>query len=579
MTAERVLLPAFPYHGPMTRLSTTLLALSALAAAGTALAAPRSRLSAAETAATGRLGTRDILPHIRFLADDLLEGRAPGSRGERLATRYIAAQMEEAGLAPAAEGGSFFQKVPLVGIVPRLPRSVTVTAAGGKSLTLQIPSELVVLSGTQAPEARIDGAEIVFVGYGIVAPEYRWDDYQDADVKGKVVMVMNNDPESDPALFAGKTRLWYGRWDYKYQQAAKKGAVGAIIIHTTPSAGYPWQVVETSNTGERFELPAGDEPRLQQKMWATEEASGKIAALGGKDLAALRAAAETRQSRAVPLSVRFSLAMPTTVRHIDGENVVGLLRGADPALAREAVVFTAHHDHLGIRTPKNGDAIYNGALDNASGVALMLAIARAAAAGERPRRSLIFAAVTAEEQGLLGSEWYCRRPTVPPGRIAANINMDSINNRGRTSDFGFIGHGKSSLDAVVESIAAAQGRKVHGDPFPEKGAFYRSDQFSFARLGVPAIFGRGGPTYLGRPPDWGRQEQERYERERYHQPSDQLDDASWDLTGAVEDGQLLLLAGLRIANAPQLPIWRPGDEFEAARKKALANVSAEPRKE
>jgi Zn-dependent M28 family amino/carboxypeptidase len=417
----------------------------------------------------------------------------------------------------------------------------------------------------------------VFVGYGIVAPEYQWDDYKDVDLKGKVALVMNNDPESDPALFAGKTRLWYGRWDYKYLQAARKGAAAAIIIHTTPSAGYPWQVVESSNTGERFELPAGDEPRVRLKMWATEQASRQIATLGGKDLDALRAAAESRNARPVPLGVRLSLTVSSTVRRLEGENVIGVLPGSDARLKSEAVVFTAHHDHLGVRAPKDGDAIYNGALDNASGVALMLAMARAAAAGPAPRRSLIFAAVTAEEQGLLGSEWYCRHPTVPPGRLAANINMDSVNNRGRTSDFGFVGYGKSSLDAVVDAVAAAQGRKVHGDPFPEKGAFYRSDQFNFAKIGVPAIFGRGGPTYVGRPADWGRQQQEEYERKRYHQPSDELD-ASWDLTGAVEDGQLLLVTGLRVANAPAVPSWKPGDEFEAARKRALAQpTGASPR--
>jgi hypothetical protein len=561
---------------PKRPLSVIVLVLAGVAVGLAARGAPGARLSAPESAAAARLAPHDITPHVRFLADDLLEGRAPGSRGERLATRYIAAQMEAAGLAPGAEGGSFYQKVPLVGLSPKLPPTVTVTGAG-KSVTLRVPSEVVVFSGTQEGEARVADAEVVFVGYGIVAPEYQWDDYKDVDLKGKVALVMNNDPESDPALFAGKTRLWYGRWDYKYLQAARKGAAAAIIIHTTPSAGYPWQVVESSNTGERFELPAGDEPRVRLKMWATEQASRQIATLGGKDLDALRAAAESRNARPVPLGVRLSLTVSSTVRRLEGENVIGVLPGSDARLKSEAVVFTAHHDHLGVRAPKDGDAIYNGALDNASGVALMLAMARAAAAGPAPRRSLIFAAVTAEEQGLLGSEWYCRHPTVPPGRLAANINMDSVNNRGRTSDFGFVGYGKSSLDAVVDAVAAAQGRKVHGDPFPEKGAFYRSDQFNFAKIGVPAIFGRGGPTYVGRPADWGRQQQEEYERKRYHQPSDELD-ASWDLTGAVEDGQLLLVTGLRVANAPAVPSWKPGDEFEAARKRALAQpTGASPR--
>ncbi len=517
----------------------------------------------------GPVRAQDIVPHIRFLSDDLLEGRAPASRGEQLATRYIAAQMEALGLEPAGEDGTFFQKVPLVGITPTAPKTVTIKA-GGKSSELAVPSELVLIAGNQSGQARIADTEVVFVGYGIVAPEFQWDDYQGVDVKGKVVLVMNSDPESDPALFAGKTRLWYGRWDYKYLEAARHGAVGAIVIHTVPSAAYPWQVVESSNTGERFELPAGQEPRLQARMWATEEASRKIASLGGKDLDALRAAAEKRGNPAVPLGVTLSAAFSSTVRRIGGDNVLGRLPGADPKLRDEVVVYTAHHDHLGIRTGKAGDALYNGALDNASGVALLLAMARAASLGPRPRRSLLFLTVTAEEQGLLGSEWYCRNPTVAPGRIAANINVDSINKDGRTKDFGFIGYGKSSLDALVDAAARAQGRTVHGDPFPEKGTFYRSDQFNFARIGVPAIYGRGGPAYVGRPPEWGREQRDLYEKSHYHQPSDQFDEKTWDLAGAIQDAELLVRVGLRIANDPKLPAWKPGDEFEAARRKALA---------
>jgi hypothetical protein len=526
----------------------------------------------AAAAPGAKIRSQDIGPHVRFLSDDLLEGRAPGSRGEKLATRYIAAQMEALGLEPAGESGTFFQKVPLVGLQPIVPRSVTIQGPGGKSLALTIPSDLVIMSGSQSENARIADAEVVFVGYGIVAPEYQWDDYQGVDVKGKVVLVMNNDPASDPALFAGKTRLWYGRWDYKYLEAARHGAAGAIIIHTVPSAAYPWQVVETSNTGERFELPAESEPRLQAKMWATEEASRKIAALGGKDLDALRAAAEKRGNPAVGLGASLSVSFKTTVRKLEGDNVVGRLPGADPKRAGEVVVLTAHHDHLGVGTPKNGDAIYNGALDNASGVAQLLAMARAAVAGPRPKRSLLFLTTTAEEQGLLGSEWYCRRPTVPPGKIAAAINVDSVNIRGRTKDFGFIGYGKSSLDGIVDALAKAQGRKVYGDPFPDKGSFYRSDQFNFARIGVPAIYGRGGPTYVGRSAEWGREQAALYEKNRYHQPSDQYDDKSWDLSGAVEDAELLLGVGLKVANDAKLPAWKPGDEFEAARRKALADT-------
>jgi Zn-dependent M28 family amino/carboxypeptidase len=560
----------------MTLLRALLLTAPLLGAPALAKAQPA--FTPAEQQVAARITARDIAPHVAFLSDDLLEGRAPGSRGEQLSARYIAAAMQSYGLQPAGEGGTFFQKVPLVSILPRLPATATFRqASGARSVVLKLPDELVVMSGTQGPSGRISGAQLVFVGYGIVAPEYDWDDYKDVDVRGKVVVVMNNDPEKDPALFAGKTRLWYGRWDYKYLQAAKKGAVGAIIIHTTPSAGYPFQVVKTSNTAARFELPAGDEPRLVAKMWATEEASRRLVALGGQELESLRAAAETRQSRPVPLGVSLSLAFTNTIRRTEGENVIGRLPGGDAKLREQAVIYTAHHDHLGIRAPqsgnkdgnKDGDQIYNGALDNASGVALMLAMAHAAAEGPPPRRSLIFAALTAEEQGLLGSEWYCRHPTLAPGRIAANINLDSINHRGRTSDFSFIGLGKSSLDPVIEAVARAQGRTLQGDAFPDRGFFYRSDQFNFARIGVPAIYGRGGPSFIGRPAGWGREQQELYERQHYHQPSDEYDAKSWNFEGAIEDGRLLLITGLRVAGADQLPRWKPGDEFEAARKKAL----------
>lgn len=528
------------------------------------------RLPRDEAAAASHLTAATISGPLRFLSDDLLEGRLPGTRGDDLAIKYVAAEMESYGLEPGAADKTYFQKVPLVGIDAQVPSTVAVTATGGASLDLAVPNDLVVMSGTQDARATLDAPDTVFVGYGIVAPEYQWDDYKDVDVRGKVVVVMNDDPSSDPNLFAGKRRLWYGRWDYKYLQAAKKGAAGVVIIHTTPSAAYPWQVVVSSNTGERFELPAvAGEPRLVAKMWATEDASRKLAALGGKELDALRRSAETRDFRPVSLGVKMAIAMTNKTRVVESANVVGVLRGRDPSLAPEAVVYTAHHDHLGIGRPKGGDAIYNGALDNASGTAAMLAIARAAAQAKRPRRSLVFVAVTAEEQGLLGSEWYCAHPTFPPGKIAANLNIDSVNKYGKTRDVGYTGLGKSSLDAIVTAIAAAQGRTVHADAYPEKGAFYRSDQFSFAKIGVPGIYLRGGPSFVGRPDGWGDEQATLFEAQHYHQPSDEYD-GSWDLGGAVEDAQLLLLAGMRIANAPAMPTWNAGDEFEAARKAALA---------
>jgi Zn-dependent M28 family amino/carboxypeptidase len=508
--------------------------------------------------------TRAVTPEsmaapTRFLSHDLLEGRGPGARGDELAIQYIATELQGFGLQPGGAGGTYLQEVPLIKIKANVPATVVVAGAHG-SVTLAVPDDFVVMSGVQKPSVELAASELVFVGYGIVAPEYTWDDYKDVDVRGRTVVVMNNDPEDDPALFAGKTRLWYGRWDYKYLEAARHGAAGAIIIHTTPSAGYPWQVVVTSNAREKFELPARDEPRLQAKMWATEDASRKLAVLGGEDLDALRREAQTRAFHPKPLHSKLSLAFTSTLTSLTSANVLGVIPGADAELAKEAVIVTAHHDHLGIGVAKNGDAIYNGAIDNASGVGALLAIAHAASKSAKPRRSLLFIAVTAEEQGLLGSEYYCAHPTFLPGRIAADVNIDTLNVNGLTTEVGFVGLGKSSLDAVVGSAARGQGRALHGDAYPDRGAFYRSDQFSFAKVGVPSIYLRGGPGFVGRPDGWGKAKMEEYEKLRYHQPSDEYD-PTWDWSGAVQDVQLLFEATLAVANAQAMPTWTAGDEF------------------
>ena len=412
--------------------------------------------------------------------------------------------------------------------------------------------------------ARLKDAELVFVGYGIVAPEYGWDDYKDADLRGKIAVILNFNPP-----FAGEgVRLWYGRWDYKYLTAAAHGAAGALVIHTTQSAGYPWQVLSASADSTRIDLPPGSEHRMQFQGWVTDEGAKKLAGLANLDLDKLRADAQQKSFQPVPMGVRTSFEMPIERKVTPSANVVGLLPGTDPQLKNEAVVFTAHWDHLGrdANVPAGKDGIYNGALDNASGCALMLAVARAAKEAP-PRRSLLFVFVTAEEQGLLGSKWFAQHPVVPAGRIAANINADSVNKWGRTTDVAMLGLGKSSLDAVVREVAAEQGRSVHGDPFPDRGAFYRSDQFELARVGVPVVYARGGPNFVGRPPGWGQQMHEEYERRDYHQVSDEYH-GDWDLSGAVQDAQLDLVVGLRVANAPGMPQWTPGDEFEKARKTA-----------
>jgi Zn-dependent M28 family amino/carboxypeptidase len=552
--------------------------LAFLCCALCALPATAGPLSAADEKAAGTITPEQLRGHIRFLGSDLLEGRGPATPGDRLAQAYIQSQMETLGLRPGAPGGGWLQKFDIVGIDAQVPRSITFQR-GGQKLELKINDDFVAVSGVQAKEARVDNAEVVFVGYGIVAPEYQWDDFKGVDLKGKVLLMMNNDPDhsalGDPKLFEGRRRLYYGRWDYKFAMAAQQGAVAAILIHTDASAGYKWQVPVNGSTGEQFELPHEGEPRTQVTSWASEDASRRLARLGGFDLDALRAAAEKRDFKPVPLGVRVSLTLRNQISRKQTANVIGVLPGADAARSREAVFYTAHHDHMGVNAQaKPGeDRIYNGALDNASGVAAMLAIARAHVARGPRARAIYFAAVAAEEQGLLGSKFLCAHPPVAPGRIAADINMDGVNIWGRTRDYTQIGAGKSSLDRWVQQLAAVQDRRIEPDQFPEKGVYYRSDQFSFARIGVPGAYFHAGTEVIGKPEGWGRAQQQDYEDRHYHQPSDELRD-DWDFSGAIEDTRLLFWLGLKIADDDRMPQWMPGDEFEATRKKAIADLAA-----
>jgi len=515
--------------------------------------------------------TADLMrAYVRELSDDKYEGRGPGSRGDVAARRYLAGELGKLGLEPGAADGSWEQPFELVGVTTEQPASWSFTGQG-QSLTLMQWDEFIVSSGIQSERAEVGSAEVVFVGYAIQAPEYEWNDFKHVDLTGKVLLIMNNDPDWDPDLFAGDTRLWYGRWDYKYLSAARQGAAGAIIIHTQPSAGYPFQVVQTSWTGEQFELPAGDEPRLQATAWVTEEAARKLVAMSGHDLDELREAADNRDFTPVPLGVNTSIGMDVSINRVTSANVLGLLPGSDPELQDDVVIYTAHHDHLGIGTPDDdGDVIYNGAMDNASGVAQVLAITRAITAlPEAPRRSILVALVGAEEQGLLGSRYYAENPTFPPGKIAANLNYDGGNIWGHTHDVTFVGLGKSTIDGLVEAIAAEQGRVVKPDQFSDRGYFYRSDQFSFAKIGVPAMYLDTGMDFVDRPPDWGRQQVNHYTNVSYHQPSDEYDD-SWNFEGMIADALLGYWTGLAIANDDEAPAWVEGDEFEAARLEALS---------
>lgn len=512
---------------------------------------------------------REIIVEI---SDDSYEGRGPGSRGDEMARQYLANLLAAMGLEPGGDDGGWEQPFDLVGVNASQPETWTFDGHG-KSMTLKQWDQFIASSGVQADRAEVKNAELVFVGYGIQAPEYDWDDYKGVDLKGKILVMMNNDPDWDDELFGGETRLWYGRWDYKYLSAARQGAAGAIIIHTQPSAGYPFQVVQTSWTGEQFELPAGDEPRNQVNAWVTEDTARELIAMAGLDLDALREQAFNRDFEPVPLGISTSIAMDVEIKRVKSANVLGLIEGSDPKLKDEVVIYTAHHDHLGIGTPnEEGDEIYNGAMDNASGVAQVMAMAQAIKAlPVAPRRSILVALVGAEEQGLLGSKWYAANPTFAPGKIAANLNYDGGNIWGHTHDVTFVGLGKSSIDKIVAMIAAEQGRVVQADQFADRGYFYRSDQFSFAKIGVPAMYLDTGTNFVDRPTEWGREQQDHYTDVNYHQPSDEYNDG-WNFDGMVSDALLGYWTGLAIANADEMPTWNAGDEFEAARQDALSAV-------
>lgn len=561
----------------MTRTTSIVVALVASASFGAASAAPRPTPMAptpAEQRAALAITEPGLRAAVKMLGSDLFEGRAPATRGDALTQAYIATTFEGLGLEPAAPGGGYIQKVPLVGVVTDVSEPLRFTAFG-KSLTPVRTQDYVVNAGVPEPQVRLTDAELVFVGYGIVAPEYGWDDYAGADVRGKVVLVMNNDPESDPTLFAGKTRLYYGRWTYKYEEAARHGAAGAIIIHTTPSAAYPWQVVQTSWSGEQFELPpAPGDVRVGAKLWVTEPIARALVAMGGGDLDALRKQAETRGSAPVALGVNVSVGLANKVSRVETANVIARLPGTERS--GEGVLVTSHHDHLGVRVgvAPGDDAIYNGAVDNATGVAGMLAVARAfAALPERPRRSIYFAAVGAEEQGTIGSEWLARKPPLPLGKLAASINIDAMNVFGRTKDLTVVGLGKSTLDATVAGLARWQGREVKGDPHPDRGGYYRSDHFPLAKVGVPATYIAGGSDFVGHPAGFGEQTVEAWQNANYHQPSDEWSD-SFDLSGMLEDARLVFFIAASVARAPEMPRWNAGDEFEATRKRTMQGMGA-----
>jgi Zn-dependent M28 family amino/carboxypeptidase len=557
-----------------TRALAVLVLVSGATLAGAQGSVPAISIdTSAEQAAKAQITRATLEAPIRYLASDALEGRGPATRGDTLARLYLATELQSLGYQPAGVNGTWEQPFDVVGVTAKAPELWSFSGKQGNA-DLKWYQDWIAGSGVQTDTATVDNAEVVFVGYGIEAPEYQWNDFKGVDVKGKVVVMLNNDPDWDPKLFAGKTRLYYGRWVYKYESGARHGAAAVIIIHTTPSAGYPWQVVQSSWSGQQFELPDEGEPRVQLRAWATEEAARRLFKAGGQDLDKLVAAAKNRNFKPVALGLRTSIKVDNKVSHVRTANVAGILPGSDPKLKDQVVIFTAHHDHLGIGPPDaKGDTTYNGAEDNAAGCAQVLAIGRAMAAlPQRPRRSVMMLFVAGEEQGLLGSKYYSLHPTIPAGRIAANINYDGGNFRGRTRDLTAIGYGKSSLDAIARAVVEKQSRRLVPDQFPDRGYYYRSDQFSFAKIGVPALYFDTGTDYIGKPPGWGAREKEEWEEHTYHQPSDEITDA-WVFDGMIEDATVGFLSGYVTAQADAMPTWTPGDEFEAARKKALEQVA------
>jgi Zn-dependent M28 family amino/carboxypeptidase len=526
-----------------------------------------------------------LLDIIKVLSSDEFEGRAPASRGEERTLAYLEEEFKKLGLGPGNPDGTFVQKVPMLGVTadPSM-RLVFSSAGGGERMELTFSRDFMAWTKRDLPEVSID-APMVFVGYGIVAPEYQWDDYKGVDVAGKILVMLINDPPVpdgktpavlDENVFKGKAMTYYGRWTYKYEIAAEKKAAGCIIIHETGPAGYPWEVVG-NNTGERFDLVAPDKgmSRAAVEGWITYEKAKSLFAMTGQDLDSLKRTALERGFRPVDLGTTASLTIRNTIRRIESANFLAKLEGRDPKLRDEYVIYTAHWDHFGIGPEVDGDKTYNGAYDNATGVAGIMEIARAfTKVDPRPRRSILFLAVTAEEQGLLGARYYAENPLYPLARTAGVINLDAMNVWGRTRDLTLVGLGMSTMDDVAKAVAAEQGRVVNPDAEPEKGYYYRSDHFEFAKQGVPALNPKEGVDYIGKPAGWGLEMRRKYIAEDYHKPSDEIK-PDWDLSGMVEDAQLLFSVGYRVANAKTFPSWNPGAEFKEKREAMLRAVASD----
>jgi Zn-dependent M28 family amino/carboxypeptidase len=507
-----------------------------------------------------------IRAHTKFLSGDLLEGRGPGTRGDELTTSYIAAQFEALGLEPAGDNGTYFQKVSLLGITTEADKS---SFSFSKLGALQFRDEIVGGNQSQLPNVTID-SDVVFVGHGVSAPEYQWDDYKGLDVRGKTLVMLVDDPpatEKEPDLFKGRARTYYGRWTYKFEMGTSRGADAVILIHTDPSAGYGWQVVRNSWGGEQAYVknPEGKHA-LTFAGWVTQKKAQELFKAAGLDLEQLTQLAHTRDFKPVPLGVKFQSSVRSSIRPFDTANVVARLEGSDPKLKDEAVLYSAHHDHLGIGNPDDDDktdTIYNGAIDNASGTATVLELARVWSTMQpRPKRSILFALVAAEEQGLLGSEYFGQHPAIPAGKIGLGINLDALNLFGEVTNMTMIGVDRTTFFPTAQNVTKAMNLTIVPDQAPEQGSYYRSDHFSLAKAGVPAFSVKQGVEVKGKPAGWGEAKSKEYREKHYHQPSDELDPA-WDFNAAVQVAKLALWLGYEAAQAAQLPMWLEGEEFYA----------------
>ena len=520
--------------------------------------------------AIAAIDTATIMRHIRVLAADSLMGRQPGSAGEDKAVAYIESEFKAIGLTPGNTDGTYIQKVPLVGITVKNAPTLTL-AKGSASTSLKWRDDYVAWTKHVTPTAVLDGSELVFVGYGTEAPEFNWDDFKGLDVTGKtLVMLVNDPPLADTTQFGGKRMTYYGRWTYKYEQGMKHKAAGVLLVHETERAGYPFAVVQ-GKTGEQFDLVTPDKnmSRSSVEGWISLDKAKTLFTMAGQNFDSLKAHAATREFRPMPLGITASVKLENTLRTIDSRNVMAKLNGSDPVLKDEYVIYTAHWDHFGIGQKVNGDSIYNGAADNASGVAGLLNLAKAFHDMKTaPKRSILFISVTAEEQGLLGSQYYAVTPVYPLRKTLANINTDELNTWGVTKDVTVIGLGNSELDDYARAAATEQGRTLRPDAQPEKGFYYRSDHFNFAKVGVPAFDPEGGVDFVGKPAAFGMQKREEFDNTDYHKPSDEIK-PGWDMSGAVQDLDLFLTMGYRIANATKFPAWRAGNEFRAIREKQL----------